>query len=307
MTQRARAQEGLDLRRGGISISPLAPTTMPTRDLLDHERTRYNTRAWGDALTGRFCSVHHWPVFNCPPRVSAFLKAAETATDPYVRRHAVLLLLLARTGMRMGEALGLQWSDVDFGGREIRIDRAFSAGRIDTPKSGHGRTIDMSNQLTTTLLRLQLERKTETLKHGWAEMPEWVFCTEIGTPLDESRVRKIFSKVLKPAGLPLHFSPHCLRHTFASLLLQQGESPAYVQRQLGHASIQLTVDTYGKWLPMGNKAAVDRLDDENGSKVVAKTATGTPNASEVPVKIGGPSRTRTLDPLIKSQLLYQLS
>ncbi len=39
--------------------------------------------------------------------------------------------------------------------------------------------------------------------------------------------------------------PHCLRHTFASLLLQQGESPAYVQGQLDHASIQLTVDTYG--------------------------------------------------------------
>jgi integrase len=61
-------------------------------------------------------------------------------------------------------------------------------------------------------------------------------------------------------------TPHCLRHTFASLLLQQGESPAYVQRQLGHAPIQLTVDTYGKWLPMGNKAAVNQLDDQNGSK-----------------------------------------
>ena len=43
-----------------------------------------------------------------------------------------------------------------------------------------------------------------------------------------------------------------------------------MQRQLGHASIKLTVDTYGKWLPMGNKAAVDRLDDGSGSKVVAK-------------------------------------
>ena len=114
-------------------------------------------------------------------------------------------------------------------------------------------------------------------------------------------------KTLKTAPLPLHFSPHCLRHTFASLLLQQGESPAYVQRQLGHASIQLTVDTYGKWLPMGNKAAVNRLDDENGSKVVAKTPTGTPDVSEVPVTTGGPWRTRTSDPLIKSQLLYQLS
>lgn len=56
------------------------------------------------------------------------------------------------------------------------------------------------------------------------------------------------------------------RHTFASLLLPQGESPVYVQSQLGHASINLTVDTYGRWLPMGNKAAVDRLDEPCGSK-----------------------------------------
>jgi integrase len=71
---------------------------------------------------------------------------------------------------------------------------------------------------------------------------------------------------LQAAALPAHFSPHCLRHTFASLLLQQGESPADVQRQLGHASIQLTVDTYGKWLLIGNKPAVNRLDESRGSK-----------------------------------------
>jgi len=50
---------------------------------------------------------------------------------------------------------------------------------------------------------------------------------------------------------------------------------------------------------MGNKAAVNQLDDQNGSKAVAKTVTGTPEISEVPVNVGGPSRTRTLDPLIK--------
>src|SRR5881397_912977 len=114
-------------------------------------------------------------------------------------------------------------------------------------------------------------------------------------------------KTLKAARLPLHFSPHCLRHTFASLLLQQGESPAYVQRQLGHASIQLTVDTYGKWLPMGNKAAVNRLDGESGSKVVAKLTGAGANAFQLPGNNGEPSGIRTLDPLIKSQVLYQLS
>src|SRR5262249_19607420 len=48
---------------------------------------------------------------------------------------------------------------------------------------------------------------------------------------------------------------------FASLLLQHGREPTPLQRQLGHSSIQLTVDAYGRWLPMGNKAAVDRLDN----------------------------------------------
>jgi integrase len=57
------------------------------------------------------------------------------------------------------------------------------------------------------------------------------------------------------------------------MIAMSEKSPAYVQRQLGHASIQLTVDTYGKWLPMGNKGAVDRLDeaaaDQSGSKMVS--------------------------------------
>jgi integrase len=144
----------------------------------------------------------------------------------------------------------------------------------------------MSHQLARALQRLQVERKTETLKQRWAEMPSWVFGSDAGTPVDGSRVRKAFARVLAAAGLPPHFMPHCLRHTFASLLLQQSESPAYVQRQLGHASIKLTVDTYGKWLPMGNKAAVDRLDDPSGSKVVAVHESGRVGAAEV-TELGG--------------------
>ena len=113
----------------------------------------------------------------------------------------------------------------------------------------------------------------------------WVFCTKRGTPLDTTNADKAFKRVLRDTELPLQFTPHCLRHTFASLLLQQGESPAYVQRQLGHASIQLTADTYGRWLSIGNKAAVDRLDDTtrgpSGSKVVANSVFGGTGASEL--------------------------
>jgi integrase-like protein len=149
------------------------------------------------------------------------------------------------------------------------------------------------------------------------EVPPWVFCSKAGTPLNNSNLRRVFRQVLKRAKLPPHFSPHSLRHTFASLLLQQGESPVYVQRQLGHASIKLTVDTYGKWLPMGNKAAVDRLDDkEPGSKVVAKLIPAGERAVEhvaetseiAGEKTGEPCGTRTHDPLIKrpSEAVSQL-
>jgi integrase len=133
-----------------------------------------------------------------------------------------------------------------------------------------------------------------------AGVRRWITCTTrrqaedvLSERLRESRqpVRPavdttiVFVRLLKRAELPPHFSPHCLRHTFATLLLQQGESPVYVQRQLGHASIKLTVDTYGKWLPMGNKAAVDRLDDAPAGASGSKADPGGGGCGGSPRKI----------------------
>ena len=231
-------------------------------------------------------------------KLAAFLAAATAAeAQGEERRLYPFLLLLARAGLRLGEAFALQWPDFDFTGREIRVARAFSHGRLDTPKRGHGSTVDMSRQLEAVLQHLL----TAT----------WVFCTTTGTMLNKGNVRRVFVRLLMRTKLPLHFSPHPLRHTFASLLLQQGESPVYVQRQLGHASIKLTVDTYGKWLPMGNKAAVDRFDDvaagSNGSKVVAKLVPAGEAAAQQLEKAGEPCGTRTRDSLLKRQVLYRLS
>ena len=64
-------------------------------------------------------------------------------------------------------------------------------------------------------------------------------------------------------------SIHALRHTFASLLLQQGTSPVYVQRQTGHGSISVTVDVYGKLIPGGNRTEMDRLDAPVASSLQA--------------------------------------
>lgn len=176
-------------------------------------------------------------------------------------RHYPMVLTLARTGMRLGEAIALQWGDIDFNSRFITIQRGMSRGKLETPKSGKFRRVDMSKQLTETLQRLKGERREEKLKKGWKEMPEWVFVSETGTALDSSSWRKrIFEKALEKAGLR-KIRIHDLRHGYASQLIQAGESLAYIRDQLGHHSIKVTVDIYGHLAPEGNKSAVDKLDD----------------------------------------------
>ena len=197
-------------------------------------------------------------------------------------RYYPLFFVLAGTGMRLGEALALQAEDVDYTGQTIRIARAFSEdGALDTPKSGHGRTVDLSQVLAQSLAAHDFSRKEEKLKYGWVELPPWLFVTKAGTPLDPRNVRRAMYTVLKKAKLPEHLSPHCLRHTYASILLADGVSPVYVQEQLGHATIELTVSTYGRWLKKKAPGALDRLDSVQvnyvaaeacGSKVVAEGA-----------------------------------
>lgn len=70
------------------------------------------------------------------------------------------------------------------------------------------------------------------------------------------------------------FRFHDIRHTFASLLLANGESLHYVKKQMGHASIQTTVDVYGHLVPGSNRNAVNRLDDPTGSALKVVPAAG---------------------------------
>lgn len=120
--------------------------------------------------------------------------------------------------------------------------------------------MDMSLQLTDTLKAHLLERKKETLKRGWGEVPPWVFISGLGTPLNSANFHYWVWRPLLAKAKLRHIRVHDLRHTFASLLIQNGESLAYVKEQLGHSSIQITVDTYGHLVPGGNRQAVDRLD-----------------------------------------------
>jgi integrase len=160
---------------------------------------------------------------------SAFLAAVKIHAP---REHALFMTAL-RAGLRLGELLGLVWGDVDVRGHFVTVRRNRSGGKVTTPKSGKSRRVDMSDQLADTLQRLHVERKAETLRNGWGQVPETVFVTEGGRPYDAANLRqRVFYKTLSKAGLR-RVRLHDLRHTYASLLIQQGESLAYVRDQMG--------------------------------------------------------------------------
>ncbi len=198
--------------------------------------------------------------------VAAFLQAAPAKYYP-------LFLTMARTGIRPGEARALQWGDLNLAEGRARIRRTLSEGISGTPKSNRPRDVDLSPQLVETLRRISIQRKAELLRYGWGEVPAWVFITSERMPLDASWLWRQFKRTLEAAKLPGHFKPKSLRHSFASIHLSEGESPVWVQEQLGHASLELTTRVYGRWFPKrpvrGGNA---RLDDARGSKKVADAA-----------------------------------
>jgi len=179
------------------------------------------------------------------------------------------------TGLRPGELLALEERDVNLEARTLRVERSLSddGTRIDTPKGGISRVVDLSNEAVRVLRAHLSRRRAEKLRRRWRELPTALFCSKAGTTPDPSGVRQAFRRVCIAAqlvttslcadGTPKRsprFTPHGLRHTYASLHLQHGTDVYYVSRQLGHRSIELTVSTYGAWLQPTRRAAVDALD-----------------------------------------------
>jgi integrase len=185
-----------------------------------------------------------------------------------------LWVLLATTGVRLGEALGLRWEDIDLTGSRITIRRALQRQRGNglvfvEPKTARSRrTIHLAEGAVSAIARHKRLQAKWRLHAG----PSWqenglVFATQIGRPLDGGQVNHRFHHALAVAGLR-DIRVHDLRHTSATLLLTRGVHPKVVQEMLGHSTITLTLDTYSHVAPaMHAQAAgeMDRLFGERGA------------------------------------------
>lgn len=164
-------------------------------------------------------------------------------------RLKTLLVVLLGTGMRRGEAIALQWENVDVDAGELRVRgtlvRTGDGLVIQPPKTGNGwRSIPLSPPVVAALKQQRQQQRLERLAAGvsWVAT-DYVFTTVAGTPLDPRNVSRWFSTLAKRAGV--EGSMHATRHTALSSMVNAGVPMPVVSRVAGHESINITVDIYG--------------------------------------------------------------
>src|SRR5215218_5165480 len=203
-----------------------------------------------------------------PEQTRTFLEAASW------QKYEALYVLSLTCGLRMGESLGLKWSDIDLNAGTLRVSRQLQRMRRDGDKSGtlvfsepknsSRRTIDLPQRAIEALRNHRKTQLEEKLRANSYEDQGLVFATSKGTPLDaQNIVNRHFKPLLKSTGLP-DKRWHDLRHTCATLLLDRGVHPKLGQHLLGHASITITLDLYSHWIPSMGRHAADGMDEALG-------------------------------------------
>jgi integrase len=176
-------------------------------------------------------------------------------------RNELLYSLMLATGMRRGEALGLQWRDFDEVLRTVSIRRQLKReGAVlvtsDTKTNRSRRSINLPARMVAALVTHK-QLKLDQIDRG--RLPTaFIFTSSVGTPLDPRNLNREFHDICVKAGLG-HWHPHELRHSAASLMLAEGVKLQVVSEVLGHSSIRMTADVYGHILVPDREAAAQAM------------------------------------------------
>jgi integrase len=204
-----------------------------------------------------------------PAELGAFL---DSISDEQL---APLFEVIAATGLRRGEALGLRWQDVNLDSRQLTVRQQVlelhgwqtacpicgalhGSAVFGRPKtvSGEDRTVDLDSHITETLAEHLERQRRHRSKWGEAYVDhDLVFAREMGDPHRPEWITTRFLQLVNDAGLR-RIRLHDLRHGCASLLLAAGVDIALVSKVMGHSSIALTSDMYSHLLDgVGRDAA----------------------------------------------------
>ena len=193
---------------------------------------------------------------------------------PYNRNRTYFyqIALALGTGVRVGELAGLRWQDIDWIRGTIRIDHQLqyrSVGGqtrtyITRTKTGTARTIPL--QASTYAILEEYRKRVE-----WGEIPNnaawsvdgysgFLFTGVKGQVVSPAQLGKALTKICQAAGIR-HISPHILRHTYCTRLIEAGVDVTTVQRLMGHASPQVTLAIYTHITQAHIQDTVDKLPD----------------------------------------------
>lgn len=183
-----------------------------------------------------------------PAEINALLDA-----EPSLK-YKTLFRLSIFSGARQGELLGLKWFDVDWKNSQIHIQRTFNnQAWYDTKTETSNRKIDLGPSMMAELRKWKLACPPNDL--------DLIFPNKAGGPINHNNmVSRYFNPALKKAGVErIRF--HDLRHTYASLLIEQGENIKYIQKQLGHSSPTVTWNVYAHLMKSVNQEAACKLEN----------------------------------------------
>jgi integrase len=194
-----------------------------------------------------------------PPEMQVWTAEEVRRFLEFVQRHplAAYFRLLATTGMRRGEGLGLRWRDIDFENRRLavvqRLVRTSNGDVLSPPKTHRSRRAIGLDFRTVEALQDHKGRHRRL-----AQASEFVFCRPDGSPIPPHSVSKTFLRLAREAELP-RIRLHDLRHSYATLALRAGVHPKVVSERLGHSTITLTLQTYSHVLPVLDFEAAERV------------------------------------------------
>lgn len=168
------------------------------------------------------------------------------------------ILLAMYTGMRRSEVCGLQWRDIDFDAKQIRVQRSMEQTKAglrlkETKTKRSRRQIPMCKELFTEL----------QARKGNAAPDAFVVTSIEGGPVQPNRLSTMFTHIRRSAGIN-RGSLHMLRHTFVSTLLNEGVSLKVLQELVGHSTIVTTMDRYGHLAQSTFREAIDLFEDTIG-------------------------------------------
>ncbi len=221
-----------------------------------------------------YCKMVTLPKDNNKKTIQVLTQQQQKLFIEAIKGHKLemLFLIALGTGLRLGELLGLKWSDIDFNTGVLTVNRTLSrvknqtTGKYEiieqTPKTKNSnRTIPIPNDILIKLKEYRKKQNKQRLYVGEAYINNnYVFTDDIGNPIDDKRPgRNLKSTLAKLSIEPIKF--HALRHTYATRLFEANVPPKTVQVLMGHYDISITMDIYTHVMEDAKLEAIEKLNN----------------------------------------------